>query len=210
MNMGSGSGALSVPRFVLNRESARPEGLESQIFGSNFSGLVLWVYFFRVLNQNDVGRRVAAHKGQALAVERPLIRINFQRREAGKLMAASAFEILRPKVVLTLFANDVDDAFREFVGQKFQGDVAAEFEIFGFIDHAHAAASDFADDAVVRNNLPGRSGFRSHWEILRVEERRVNRGWSAVDGGGKMLMMHPFRRLPCFGRKGASAFVQSE
>ena len=41
----------------------------------------------------------------------------------------------------------------DFVGEKFQGDEAAEFGVFGFEDHAHAAAADFVEDAVVGDSL---------------------------------------------------------
>ena len=43
----------------------------------------------------------------------------------------------------------------EFFGQEFQGDEAAEFEIFGLIDDAHSAAAEFLHNAVVRNVLLG-------------------------------------------------------
>ncbi len=35
--------------------------------------------------------------------------------------------------------------------KKFQRDAAAEGEVFGFIDDAHAAAAEFGDDLEVRN-----------------------------------------------------------
>jgi hypothetical protein len=37
------------------------------------------------------------------------------------------------------------------VGQKFERDAAAEIEIFGFINDAHAASTEFREDAVVGN-----------------------------------------------------------
>ncbi len=82
---------------------------------------------------------------------------------------------------------------RQFVGQKLQRDVAAEFEVFGFIDHAHAAA-DFADDAVVGNNLFGRSGLGSHWQNLKGKWRGgsiVGRGM-----GGHRRIIIAFMAMP--------------
>ncbi|MGA8308776.1 MAG: hypothetical protein WB755_02010 [Terriglobales bacterium] len=57
----------------------------------------------------------------------------------------------------------------EVVGQELQGDVAAELEVFRFIDHTHPAAPKFLDDAVVRD------GPANHWcEMLRLGNRQVN------------------------------------
>src|SRR5208283_4721248 len=41
----------------------------------------------------------------------------------------------------------------EVVGEKLKSDEATEFGVFSFVDHAHAAAAMFFDDAVVRNGL---------------------------------------------------------
>ncbi len=43
--------------------------------------------------------------------------------------------------------------FGNFVGQKFQGNKALEACVFGFVDHAHSAAPQFFQDAIVRNSL---------------------------------------------------------
>ena len=48
----------------------------------------------------------------------------------------------------------VDEIFR----QDFEGDVAAEVEIAGAVDDAHAAAADFFDDFVVREPAADHSG----------------------------------------------------
>ena len=37
------------------------------------------------------------------------------------------------------------------VGQKFQGYTAAQAGVFGLVDHAHSAAAQFFQDAIVRN-----------------------------------------------------------
>ncbi|MCL6632517.1 MAG: acyl--CoA ligase, partial [Alicyclobacillus herbarius] len=53
----------------------------------------------------------------------------------------------------------------EIVGKEFQGDRAAEFGVFGFIDDAHAASADAGEDLVMGNGL-------------------ANEGVSAGHGGG--------------------------
>jgi hypothetical protein len=40
-----------------------------------------------------------------------------------------------------------------FFGQKLQGDKATKFRVLRFIDHAHTAAPELLDDAVVRDGL---------------------------------------------------------
>src|SRR5580692_9842749 len=42
---------------------------------------------------------------------------------------------------------------RNFVGKEFQGDETMEARVFGFVNHAHAAAAKFLDDAIVGNGL---------------------------------------------------------
>ena len=40
-----------------------------------------------------------------------------------------------------------------FIGQEFQRDKTVEPGVFGFVDHTHPAATEFFDNAVVRNGL---------------------------------------------------------
>jgi hypothetical protein len=63
---------------------------------------------------------------------------------------------------LTLEAAESLCVVGKFVGQKFQRDMATEFQVFRLLDHTHAAA-DPAKDAVMGNRLP--------------------RGWKGVDTG---------------------------
>ncbi len=70
-------------------------------------------------------------------------------RGGGAGFAEEAFERLRIAVCV----------FRK----KFQGDAAAEFGVFGFVDDAHAAAAKFAEDFVMGD------GFVEHG---RGTERR--------------------------------------
>ena len=61
------------------------------------------------------------------------------------------------------------------VWKKFEGDVAAELQIFGFVDHSHAAAADFSKDAVMGNRLPHGLGGDCHWiDMLGVSRWKVN------------------------------------
>ena len=50
----------------------------------------------------------------------------------------------------------------EFVGKELQGDVAAELQVFGLVNHTHAAAADLADDAVMGNRPPDGLGGHGH------------------------------------------------
>jgi hypothetical protein len=42
---------------------------------------------------------------------------------------------------------------RDLIGQEFQRDEAAELDVFGLVNHSHAAAAKHGDDAVVRDGL---------------------------------------------------------
>ena len=69
----------------------------------------------------------------------------------------------------------------QFVRKELQGDVAAEFEVFRFIDHAHSAAADLAEDAVVGHCLPHGLGGRGHWlDMLGVGDGKVNVQFAAM------------------------------
>ncbi len=65
---------------------------------------------------------------------------------SGAGLPAKAFESLR--------------VARHLLGQKFQGDEAAEFGVFRFVDDAHAATAELLDDAVVRDSLA------DHWSRI--------------------------------------------
>ena len=60
----------------------------------------------------------------------------------------------------TLEAGEGLRILGDIVGQEFQSDEAAEFEVFGFVDYAHAAAAEFFEDAIVRD------GLSEHWRML--------------------------------------------
>ncbi len=46
--------------------------------------------------------------------------------------------------------------------EELQGDETIELEIFGLVDHAHAAASDLGDDLVVGD------GFTDHGRVVNL------------------------------------------
>jgi hypothetical protein len=54
--------------------------------------------------------------------------------------------------------------FGEFFGQKLEGDETAELGVLGPVDHAHAAAAESFDDAVVRD------GLADHWRESYVRQ----------------------------------------
>jgi hypothetical protein len=56
-----------------------------------------------------------------------------------------------------------------FIGQKFEGDKAMKAGVFSFVDHTHSAATEFLQNAVVRD------GGVDHFE-----------GESYVDGKGQV------------------------
>src|SRR4029077_9563683 len=57
----------------------------------------------------------------------------------------------------------------DFVGQEFQRHEAVQARILGLVNHTHAAAAEFFENAVMRNGLPDQVP-----RILRWEERQVN------------------------------------
>jgi hypothetical protein len=46
----------------------------------------------------------------------------------------------------------------QLIGQELEGDEAPQFRIFGLVNHAHPAAAQLFDDAVVRNGLADHGG----------------------------------------------------
>jgi hypothetical protein len=59
----------------------------------------------------------------------------------------------------------------QFVGQELQRDEAMEPGVLGFVDHAHAAAAELLDDAVVREGLPDQGiGVRRSVVVVVVGE----------------------------------------
>jgi hypothetical protein len=74
---------------------------------------------------------------------------------------------------------------RHAIGQKFKGDESAQRQVFGFVDHAHAAATKFFDDAVVRNGLADHSAEILGPSCVQVKDRCGLAGLSVVSARGK-------------------------
>ena len=61
----------------------------------------------------------------------------------------------------TGFATETLQGLRvhgHIIRQKLQSHEAAEFGVFGLVDHTHAAPAELLDDAVVRNGLADHAG----------------------------------------------------
>jgi hypothetical protein len=71
-------------------------------------------------------------------------------------LAAKAFQGLR--------------VFRQFVGQEFKGDETAQFGVLSLVDHSHAAATEFFDNAVVRGGWADHSGDELVFESIYLTE----------------------------------------
>jgi hypothetical protein len=57
---------------------------------------------------------------------------------------------------------------RRLVRQDLERDLASELRVFGQVDFAHAAGAQRAQDAIVREGLPGRQRTHGCLEILQV------------------------------------------
>jgi hypothetical protein len=55
---------------------------------------------------------------------------------------------------LALEAGKCPSVMSNFIGQKFDGDEAMQADIFSFLNHTHAAATQSFKNAVVREGLP--------------------------------------------------------
>jgi hypothetical protein len=63
------------------------------------------------------------------------------------------------------FAAEPLDRLRvsgDVVRQEFQGDIATEAGVFGFINHAHSTAAKFFGDAVMRDGATNNGGRIRH------------------------------------------------
>lgn len=66
----------------------------------------------------------------------------------------------------------------KIIGQEFEGHETVEFGVFRFIDDAHAPATEFFDDAVVRNGLAEHIDGKSYGVLGRGKEQVNLRRWS--------------------------------
>ena len=67
-----------------------------------------------------------------------------------------------------------------FEGKKFEGYEAVQSRVLGLVNHAHAAATDFLDDAVVRDRLADKGIAAWHAQpMLGCDNTQVNKRTSA-------------------------------
>ncbi len=133
--------------------------------------------------------------------------VNFHRPPADPVLQGHSLEKLhRDEGVAILFANIVDGAdvgmiecggslglpsksrqrlciSGHFVRQKLERDETVQPRVFGFVDHAHAAAAQFFENPVVRNGLADH-GYRRNpgWPYVRALLLRKSKRYS-VHGG---------------------------
>ncbi len=98
-----------------------------------------------------------------------------QRRRRPRL-SAEAFQGLR--------------VFSHRVRQELQSDHAAEFEVFGLVDHTHPTATELLDDVVMRDGLPDHLA-----RILRGEAGYVNESRAVEQACGVVTIQGLWR---CF------------
>lgn len=70
-----------------------------------------------------------------------------------------------------LEALDCRDIVRQFRGQELERDLPAQAQILGTVDNAHAAATEFFDDAVVGDGLAGGRHPRHEGRVYRTGRR---------------------------------------
>jgi hypothetical protein len=79
--------------------------------------------------------------------------------------------------------------FRNIIGQEFQGDEAMQAGIFGFVDHAHATATEAIDDVVVRKSLADERVGGGHFGHIRVRvgSKSTKGEWPTSTGESRKL-----------------------
>ena len=75
---------------------------------------------------------------------------------------------------------------RDIVGKKFKRDKSAEGDVFGLVNHAHAAATEFLDDAVVRDSTP------DHARPITGGKSYVGEKGKSMNGGELASSMNAF------------------
>src|ERR1700674_149890 len=76
---------------------------------------------------------------------------------------------------------------RDIVGEKLKGDKSAKGDVFGLVNHAHAAAAEFLDDAVVRDSTPDHARPIMVWSITGGKSYVGETGKST--NGGELASM---------------------
>src|ERR1700738_1087118 len=75
-----------------------------------------------------------------------LVLVNFVSRTDIRMVQRGGRACLAAKTLKRLWVVG------EFFGKKLQRNMAAELKVFGFVNHAHAAAADLAQNAVVADH----------------------------------------------------------
>ena len=70
--------------------------------------------------------------------------------------------------------------FGDIIGEEFEGDVAVEANVFGFVDDAHAAATEFFDDAVMGDSLADEGVGVSHSADIRLHVCGKSTTWARL------------------------------
>ncbi len=87
----------------------------------------------------------------------------------------------RSRLCLALKTRSGQRILRHFVRQKLQRNKAAQAGIFSLVNHAHTAAAQFLDNAVVRDGLIDHGKMKCYVEIFaRVNEGNVEKVGSIV------------------------------
>jgi len=105
---------------------------------------------------------------------------------------------MRPELRGEIF--QCDRAFGKIIREEFQGDVAAESDVFRFVDHAHATAAELSNDPVMGDDLVDHSVCNpptQRFYILRTLARLVKsevsmRGQGNRNRGGSLWLLPSF------------------
>ncbi len=91
---------------------------------------------------------------------------------------------------------------RQLLGQELQRDAAAELQILGLVDDAHAAAAELREDAVVRDRLADHGGprFATNSFCRRSASSRIaaNSGSSRIESKSAFRSMAGYAQIVVF------------
>ena len=113
---------------------------------------------------------------QRLSAEQMLQRLSFQQFHGDEVLAVRFVDLVNGADVrviergggkgFPLESFSGRGIILHFRGQKFQRDMAAQLEVFGFVDHTHPAAAELRQNAVMRDGFPDHRRFER--EIFRA------------------------------------------
>ena len=133
--------------------------------------------FAGLMSRWTIPSACAASSASAISMASERINFGFQRTPGDAVLQRHAVEILHGDEVLTFalvnledhadvgmiqcrsslcFALETGQSLRvlgDFIGQEFQGDEAMQLHVLGFVDHAHTAAAQLLNNAVVGDGL---------------------------------------------------------